>query len=309
VTEALRPRLNLPLDLSLTGPRPTLEVVRHTLRPGGGLAKLDALVACPEDASGVLFYFPGFNTPLGHWEMVKCRYLAAVSGMQVVLTEIPGMSRYGESIPKAVRVDMLRGEVSSWAELNLAYVAAAMAAAEVTKPDSVQVLGYSTGCSLATAALPALAEWGPISSLNLVEPVAISHRNIVSLHAHNMMDLGRMPVALATNLGHDWVMRAYSGERRNTRVKYGVVDLLAIATVLAGDDLRTRLDTVALQRCALARGSRSSLCRRRDFDQVDLSLAERGIAGPTITVQNLGHQLWHSLPTVTGLATAMLVTP
>jgi hypothetical protein len=298
----------LPLDLSLTGARPTLEVARHTVRPGGGLAKLDALVATPEDARGVLFYFPGFNTPLGHWEMVKCQYLAAVSGMQVVLTEIPGMSRYGDSIPKSVRVDMLRGEVTSWAELNLVYVAAAMAAAGVPQPHSTQVLGYSTGCSLATAALPALAQWGPIRSLSLVEPVAISHRNIVSLHAHNMLDLGRMPVALATNLGHDWVRRAYNGERRNTRVKYGAVDLLAIATVLAGDDLRTRLDAVTLERCALARGSRSSLCRQRDFDRVDESMAERGIAGPTITVQNLGHQLWHSLPTVTGLAAAMLVT-
>ena len=300
--------MNLPLDLSLTGARPTLEVVRHTLRPGAGLAKLDALVATPEDPRGVLFYFPGFNTPLGHWEMVKCRYLAAVSGMRVILTEIPGMSRYGESIPKSVRVDMLRGEVASWAELNLIYVAATMDAAGVPHPDSTQVLGYSTGCSLATAALPALAQWGPIRSLSLVEPVAISHRNIVSLHAHNMLDLGRMPVALATNLGHDWVRRAYNGERRNTRVKYGAVDLLAIATVLAGDDLRTRLDTVTLERCALARGSRSSLCRQRDFDRVDESMAERGIAGPTITVQNLGHQLWHSLPTVTGLAAAMLVT-
>lgn len=309
VRTATRSRLTLPLDLSLSGRRPTLEVVRHTLRPGGGLAKLDAFVASPEYPRGVLFYFPGFNTPLGHWEMAKCQYLAAATGLQVVITEIPGMSRYGAPIPRAVRVDMLHGMVSSWADLNLRYVEAALEAAEIADPELVHVLGYSTGCSLATAALPTLTEWGPIRGLSLVEPVAISRRNIMSLHAHNMLDLGRMPAALATNLGHDWVMRAYSGERRNTRVKYGPVDLLAIATVLASDDLRQRLEGIVVQRCALVRGARSSLCRQRDFDQVDASLAERGIPGPTITVENLGHQLWHSFPTITALAGLMLTEP
>ena len=301
-----RPRLILPLDLNLSGPRPNVDVVRHTLRPRGGLAKLDAFLATPANPQGTLFYFPGFNTPLGRWEQAKCQYLAAATGLQVVITEIPGMSRYGASIPRAVRVDMMHGKVSSWAELNLRYVEAALEASGMARPAQVHVLGYSTGCSLATAALPTLTEWGPIRGLNLVEPVAISRRNIMSLHAHNMLDLGRMPVALATNLGHDWVMRAYNGERRNTRVKYGPVDLLAIATVLAGDDLRQRLEHIAVQRCALVRGARSSLCRQRDFDLVDASLAERGIPGPTITVENLGHQLWHSFPTVTALAHAML---
>lgn len=304
--EAIRTRLSLPLELGLTGRRPTLEVVRHTLRPGGGLAKLDALVATPEDPQGVLFYFPGFNTPLGHWEMAKCQYLADLTSLQVVLTEIPGMSRYGDPIPRAVRVDMLHGRVASWAELNLRYVAAAMEAGSIAHPETMQVFGYSTGCSLAAAALPSLAEWGPIEGLNLVEPVAISRRNVVSLHAHNMLDLGRMPAALATNLGHDWVMRAYRGERRQSRVKYGPVDLLAIATVLAGEDLRERMESIALQRCALARGSRSSLCRQADFDRLDASLSAQGIPGPTITVEGLGHQLWHSFPTVTALTGLML---
>lgn len=303
---AVRTRENLPLELGLMRRRPQVEVVRHTLRPGGGLAKLDALIASPDDPTGVLFYFPGFNTPLGQWEKAKCQYLADVTGMQVVITEIPGMSRYGDPIPKAVRVDMLHGRVASWAELNLRYVAAAMTAGSIAHPETMQVFGYSTGCSLAAAALPSLAQWGPIEGLNLVEPVAISRRNVVSLHAHNMLDLGRMPAALATNLGHDWVMRAYRGERRQSRVKYGPADLLAIATVLAGEDLRERMESIELERCALARGSRSSLCRQVDFDRLDASLAAQGIPGPTITVQGLGHQLWHSFPTVTTLTNLML---
>lgn len=309
MTSALRTRVSLPLDLHLGRRRPEVDVRRHTLRPGGGLAPLDALVATPADPAGVLVYFPGFNTPLGPWELAKCQYLAEVTGMHVVLTEIPGMSRFGKSIPKAVRSEMLRGRAGAWAELNLAYISAAMDAGEVTQTETMQVFGYSTGCSLAAAALPALAEWGPIEGLNLVEPVAISKRNIASLHAHNMIDLGRMPFSLATNIGHDWVMKAYRGQRREPSVKYGPVDLLAIATVLASEELSQRLDEVELSRCALARGSKSSLCRQHDFDLVDASLAARGIPGPTITAEGLGHQLWHSFPTVIGLVEAMLAEP
>ena len=278
-------------------------MVPRVLRPSG-LPKLDALVATPSDPHGVLVYFPGFDTPLNSWERAKCQYLAGVSGLQVVLTEIPGMSRYGDPIPRAVRADMLRGHIGSWAELNLAYLAEAMA--EVANTETMQVFGYSTGCSLAVSALPSLAHWGPIEGLNLVEPVAISKRNIASLQAHNLADWARLPVSLGTNLGHGWVMEAFRSQRREPKTKYGIADLLAIGTVLAGAELAARLDQVELASCALARGERSSLCRRADFDQLDAALTVRQIPGPTITVARLGHQLWHSFPTVAALAEEML---
>lgn len=305
VSSALRTRATLPLDIHLARRRPQLEVVRHTLRPPG-MAKLDAFVATPIDPKGVLVYFPGFNTPLGPWELAKCQYLAEVTSLQVILTEIPGMSRYGDAIPRSVRADMLRGRVGPWAELNLAYVSAAMTQGGATNTATMEVFGYSTGCSLATAALPVLAEWGPIEGLNLVEPVAIVKRNIAALWAHNVADLGRLPASLATNIGHDWVMRAYRHQWREPNVKYSPVDLLAIGTVLASEELSLALDQVELVRCALARGGKSSLCRQSDFDAVDASLEARHIAGPTITVDGLGHQLWHSFPTIIGLVELML---
>ena len=305
---ALRPRISLPLDLHLAGRRPDIEVSRHVLRPEGR-ARLDALVATPPDPQGVLVYFPGFNTPLGPWESAKCQYLAAATSMQVLITEIPGMSRHGDPIPRTVRAEMLRGRIGAWAELNLAYISAAVDAGHIGETSVMQALGYSTGCSLATAALPALAGFGPIEGLNLVEPVAISRRNLASLEAHNMLDFGRMPFVLATNLGHGWVMDSYRRQWREPSVKYGAADLLAIATVLSGEDLSRRLEEVDLERCALVRGSRSSLCRRPDFDRVDASLEARGIGGPTITVEAMGHQLWHSFPVITQLIEAMLGTP
>jgi len=297
--------MTISVDHRAVEARPETLVRQHTLRPTGR-TPLDALVATPPVSHGVLVYFPGFNTPLGPWEIAKCAHLADATSLTVVVTEIPGMSRFGHSIPKAVRTEMLHGRIDAWAELNLAYVAEALEVGDVRHPEHMQVLGYSTGCSLAVSALPLLGEWGPIEGLNLVEPVAITTRNIASLQAHNIADLGRMPTALATNRDHEWVMAARRSQRREPSVRYSPVDLVAIGQVLANPGLLEGLDAVELARCALARGSRSSLCRVGDYERLDAQLAGRGVPGPTITVDGLGHQLWHSFPIVAQLTQAML---
>ena len=302
--QAVRSRVNLWIDHRSLRSRPASPVQQHTLRPAG-LSPLDALIATPPDSTGVLFYFPGFNTPLGSWEIAKCAHLADATSLTVVLTEIPGMSRFRDSIPKSVRKDMLSGRVQSWADLNLAYIREAMQVGGIGHPERVQVLGYSTGCSLAVAALPVLAGWGPIEGLNLVEPVAISQRNVASLQAHNLADWGRMGSVLATNHGHDWVMSARRRQRKEPSVHYSAVDLLAIAQILSSRGLVESIDAVELANCALVRGSRSSLCRRPDYDQLHESLEARGVRGPTITVEGMGHQLWHSFPIVVQLTRAM----
>jgi hypothetical protein len=297
--------MTISVDHRAVEARPETLVRQHTLRPTGR-TPLDALVATPPVSHGVLVYFPGFNTPLGPWEIARCAHLADATSLTVVVTEIPGMSRFGHSIPKAVRTEMLHGRIDAWAELNLAYVAEALEVGDVRNPEYMQVLGYSTGCSLAVSALPLLGEWGPIEGLNLVEPVAITTRNIASLQAHNIADLGRMPTVLATNKGHEWVMAARRSQRREPSVRYSPVDLVAIGQVLATPGLLEGLDAVELARCALARGSRSSLCRVGDYERLDAQLAGRGVPGPTITVDGLGHQLWHSFPIVAQLTQAML---
>lgn len=297
--------MTISLDHRAVEARPETLVRQHTLRPTGR-SPLDALVATPPVSHGVLVYFPGFNTPLGPWEIARCAHLADATSLTVVVTEIPGMSRFGHSIPKAVRTEMLHARIDAWAELNLAYVAEALEVGDVRNPEHMQVLGYSTGCSLAVSALPLLGEWGPIEGLNLVEPVAITTRNIASLQAHNIADLGRMPTVLATNKGHEWVMAARRSQRREPSVRYSPVDLVAIGQVLATPGLLEGLDAVELARCALARGSRSSLCRVGDYERLDAQLAGRGVPGPTITVDGLGHQLWHSFPIVAQLTQAML---
>jgi hypothetical protein len=305
VDDAVRPRLTIAADPRAVRSKPAIRVRQHTLRPPG-LAPLDALIATPPEPTGVLVYFPGFNTTLGPWEIAKCAHLADATSLTVVVTEIPGMSRFGDAIPRAVRREMLRGRIDAWADLNLAYTREALHVGGVANTEYLQVLGYSTGCSLAVASLPVLGEWGPIEGLNLVEPVAISERNIAALQAHNLADWGRMPLALATNKGHEWVLAARRAQGREPSVRYSPVDLVAIGQVLATQGLLEGLDAVELARCALVRGARSSLCRLRDYERLDALLAERGVPGPTITVDGLGHQLWHSFPVVVQLTRAML---
>ncbi len=297
--------VTIEVDRRAVRARPETRVRQHTLRPLG-LAPLDALVATPSEPKGVLVYFPGFNTTLGPWEIAKCAHLADATSLAVVVTEIPGMSRFGDAIPKSVRSEMLHGRIDAWAELNLAYIREALEAGDIRDTEHLEVLGYSTGCSLAVSALPVLGEWGPIEGLNLVEPVAITERNLAALQAHNLADWGRMPTVLATNRDHDWVMAAHRSQRREPSVRYSPVDLVAIGQVLANQGLLQGLDGAELARCALVRGSRSSLCRRTDYERLDAQLAGRGVPGPTITVDGLGHQLWHSFPVIVQLTKAML---
>lgn len=297
--------MTIHVDHRAIGARPGVRVRQHTLRPPG-LAPVDALVAHPSDPAGVLVYFPGFNTTLGPWEIAKCAHLADATSLSVVVTEIPGMSRFGHAIPRAVRSQMMHGEIEGWAELNLAYTREALEVGGIEDASTMQVLGYSTGCSLAVSALPVLGEWGPIEGLNLVEPVAISERTLASLQAHNLADWGRGYAALATNSRHAWVMDARRSQRHEPSVRYSPVDLVAIGKVLANQAVLEGLDAVELARCALVRGGRSSLCRPRDFQRLDDLLTERGVPGPTITVDGLGHQLWHSFPIIVQLTRAML---
>lgn len=302
----MRPALTLPVNRQATLAQPDIEVRQVTVRPPGMTAPLDALVATPDNATGVLVYFPGFNTPLGPWESAKCQLIAQASGMNVVVTEIPGMSRFGDPIPKSVRTDMLHERVDSWAELTLHYMIAALGTAGVDSPSHVRVLGYSTGCSLAAAALPMLEEWARITGLSLIEPVAISRRNIMTLHVDNMADIGRQPATYATNRSHDWVMSARRRQIREPSVRYGPVDLIAIATVLAAPGLLSAVTATGVGRCELARGEQSSLCKRRDFEALDALLNERGVPGPSFTVTGLGHPVWHSFPAIVPLIEAML---
>ena len=256
-------------------------------------------------ARRVVVYVPGFNTPLGPWEAAKCRLVAAALEAMVVVTEIPGMSRFGDRIPPAIRADMMRGQVESWAELTASYHRKALALLGRREFEEVILLGYSTGCSLAVAGHPDLARLGPLRRIILIEPVATVPRNLVQLERDNMLEVLRQPGSYRTNWTHDWVMDARRRQLREPWVRYGPADLMAIATVLSRPTLPRHLPEDVAVQVDLVRGVRSTLSADRPFSELDGSLEQRGVGGMSVRVDGFGHPLWHSFPVLFPLVEAL----
>lgn len=298
----MRQRVKLVVDVTREIPEPTGRLLQFVARLDPVAPPLQALLVGEPDADRMLVYFPGFNTPLGPWESAKCRMLAESFGRPVLLVEIPGMSHYGDPLPAAVRRTMLGGKVQDWADLMVDYQLAALESLGHPMPASIDVLGYSAGCSLGVAALGHWQQRAEVRSVTLVEPVATRPRNLVTLELHNAVDVLRQPASYATNHGHDWVMRARRRQLREPWVRYGPADLLAIAQVLAQPQLPGALPLDGSIAVNLVRGERSDLCEAASFDALH---DQAPAVGVTVDVQGFGHPLWHSFPVLQQLVPAL----
>ena len=294
----MRELVTLTVDVGRELAEPSGRALQYVARLDDRQAPVEALLVQPGPAPRLLVYFPGFNTPLGPWEAAKCQMLAASFEEPVLLTEIPGMSRFGDTLPSRVRKSMLRGDIDVWAELMVDYQLAALEAAQQPLPGQVDLIGYSTGCSLAVAALRRWQEVAGVRSVTLIEPVATLPRNLLTLELHNLSDVLRQPASFATNHAHDWVMRARRRQLREPWVRYGPVDLVAIAQVLAQPHLPGDLPLDGSLVINLVRGKRSDLCHRESFRA--LHEAAPG-AGLTVEVAGFGHPFWHSFPVLDAL--------
>ena len=294
----MRELVTLTVDVGRELAEPSGRALQYVARLDDRQAPVEALLVQPAPAPRLLVYFPGFNTPLGPWEAAKCQMLAASFEEPVLLTEIPGMSRFGDTLPSRVRKSMLRGDIDVWAELMVDYQLAALEAAQQPLPAQVDLIGYSTGCSLAVAALRRWQEVAGVRSVTLIEPVATLPRNLLTLELHNLSDVLRQPASFATNHAHDWVMRARRRQLREPWVRYGPVDLVAIAQVLAQPHLPGDLPLDGSLVINLVRGKRSDLCHRESFRA--LHEAAPG-AGLTVEVAGIGHPFWHSFPVLDAL--------
>lgn len=289
----MRRRVRLRVDPRREIPEPHGRLLQFVVRLDPDDPPLQAILVGEPKADRLLLYFPGFNTPLGPWEAAKCRMLAQAFGQPVLLIEIPGQSHYGDPLPVAVRRAMTRGDVQVWAELMVAYQTAALAALDHPEPRQVDVLGYSTGCSLGVAALDDWAARADVRSVTLIEPVSTLSRNLAQLELHNLAEVLKQPASFATNHGHDWVMRARRRQWREPWVRYGPRDLVAIAQVLSRPYLPGELPLDGSVAVNLVRGDRSKLCRPEQFDGLHELAPEAGI---TVDVPRYGHPLWHSFP-------------
>ena len=289
----MRAHVDLAVDVSHEIAEPAGRLLQFVVRIDPDTPPLQAMLVGDSDADRLLVYFPGFNTPLGPWEAAKCRMLAHSFGQQVLLVEIPGLSHYGDPLPVAVRNTMLRGEVGAWADLLVDYQLAALESLGHAVPATVDVLGYSTGCSLGVAALRHWQERADVRSVTLVEPVSTMSRSLLKLEIHNMADGLRQPATYATNHRHDWVMRTRRRQQREPRVRYGPADLVGLAQVLARPHLPGDLPLDGSVAVNLVRGERSDLCDRQSFDALHEAAPDVGV---TVDVAGFGHPLWHSFP-------------
>lgn len=263
------------------------------------------MIGTPEQSRGLTLHFVGFNIAMGPWEAAKCAVWAALTQTTVVMCELPGFSRFGHYLPTRVRHDLLDADPASWASATLTCLRTAAEQEGVPEPERVEVLGYSTGCSLAVAALPAIQASYEVGSLTMIEPVAIADRSLERLTFHNTADLARMLKTVPPNIPTSWVRRAGLAQFHEPRLHFTPADFLALICLLASDDTRVRMNSLDLATTHLVRGSQSRLCPEQAFNLLDADLEARGVAGKTCTVSGLGHQLWHCLPAIDALARAL----
>ena len=285
-------RRHVRLEPSLTVPEPVgVPARRERVEVGDGV-RLDTLCVVPAEPCGTLLYYVGFGTALGEREALKCQILADATGCAVATAELPGFAQTGRAMPPDARDDLWRGDSARLARLTTEAIRAALGAAGVAANGPVRLLGYSTGCSLAAHAARDLTG---VTSVTLVEPVAIAPRNLVTLQVANTVDAVGYPLAVSQNRRIDKPARL-----AGAHIRYGVPDLLALAAMLATDELaRTGIPAATV---SLVRGGRSRLCPADAFARLDAALDSHGIDGVTATVPGLGHQLWHSIPAVAAIA-------
>ncbi len=327
--------------------RPDATVRRATVQVGD-LPPVDVLVGLPPDPVGLTYHFAGFNADMGPWESAKCALWAAASRTVVAMCELPGISRHLGHLPPAIRQDLAAGDPRSLALATLACLDAGAAAADVpTDLGPLALMGFSTGCSLAAAALPTVQASREVSRLTLIEPVTLVDRRLPWLALDNTVDLLNTVAALPGDLVTPWVREVVRQQLTAPSLHFSMADFRALTSMLAGADTMARLlggdDRVGqslelqsqpeegapsarsaelasqptglavlpgqpLPTTHLVRGALSRLTQRRAFEELDAGLSSRRVPGLTCLVPRVGHQLWHSLPVLAAL-TAVLYPP
>ncbi|MDR2974437.1 MAG: hypothetical protein LBV00_06955 [Propionibacteriaceae bacterium] len=237
---------------------PLARTERITVRVAG-LAPIDALIARPEHPVGVTVHFVGFGIPMSDWERAKAALFADASNTIVVMCELPGFTRHGAELPVTIRQDLGQGDPLSLAEATWGCLehairqatsraggrpASGLAAHDLDQLDGwrFDVMGYSTGCSLAVAVMPTIQTRYRVTRLTLVEPVALLRRSLPHLAVDNVTDLARIVRTIPGNLSDPWARRLLTQRRAGHGIHFSQADFWALVAMLAGDDTRARLD-------------------------------------------------------------------
>lgn len=245
----------------------------------------------------------GAFSRLDPFETDRYQRLAAFQKRRIAIVETPGWTK-GTKLDPMAREELRQG---SFASVGRLMGEAVTAVADLGGGEPVSVLGYSMGCSTATA----MADWFTgqdlrVCHLTLVEPVAITPRNPSVLLARNSWE-GLFSVKhLRENHGiHEIPSPSLAswGDRR--RLPEPLHLLWALSRGRLAEQVSALAKRVPGLAVTLINGGASRLVCKKDLQSLADVLLSLGVRVQVQTVDGAHHALWHSRPTVRQLAQAI----
>lgn len=273
--------------------RPTPHHIAVTGHPG--VTVIDGGVERPPLVSTL-----GAFSRLDPFETDRYQRLAAIQQRRIAIVETPGWTK-GTRLPPIAREELRKGSFTTVGRLM---GEAVTAVADLAVGGPVSVLGYSMGCSTATAMAGWFTDHGVcVRHLTLIEPVAITPRHPSVLLARNSWE-GLFSVKhLRENKGiHEIPSPSLAswGDRRR------IPEPLHLLWALSRGRLAEQVTALARRAPGLAvsliNGGASRLVSKKDLQALAEALLGLGVRVQVRTVDGAHHALWHSRPTVGQLA-------
>ncbi|WP_432558272.1 hypothetical protein [Granulicoccus sp. GXG6511] len=274
-------------------------IPQHTAVPGHpGVTMIDGGAERPTLVSTL-----GAFSRLDPFETDRYQRLAALQHRRIAIVETPGWTK-GTKLDRTAREELRKGH---FAGVGRSMGQAVAAVADLDTGSPVSVLGYSMGCSTATAMAHWFAREGvPVCHLTLVEPVAITPRHPSVLFARNSWEGLFSAKHLRENHGLAEIPTpslASWGDRRR------IPEPLHLLWALSRGRLAEQVTALARSAPGLAitliHGSASRLVSKKDLRRLSAALLGLGVRVQVQTVGGAHHALWHSRPTVDRLAQAI----
>lgn len=251
----------------------------------------------------------GIQSWIEEFELQRLGLIARMLGARLVVVEVPGFGVAGSRVLSGERRALLAGDFGPLASRMFAAAAVVLGDED---DHALSFLGYSMGCSVATAmAKVAAARGWTIDQLVLVEPVALHQWKVRHLVAATRREDRWIADYVATNDSVDGAVAPWDrrpGVRPPTRRR---VDLLLLGAALRKGALAGDLRAgVTPRRVVVVHGDRSALSEAA-YQPIVTALRGRGIAAVELTVPG-HHAFWHSLAAVEDMTrrlTAVLETP
>ena len=245
----------------------------------------------------------GAFSRLDPFETDRYQRLAVAQHRRIVVVETPGWTR-GTRLTASARAELRLG---GFGAVGASMGESVLAAAGLAGGDEVSVLGYSLGCSTATAMTRWYAEQGlRIRHLTLVEPVGLVPMTPTALVARNTWEglfarrhlrenhhLTEVPAPSALSLGD------------SRRLPEPAHLLWALCRGLLADAVCDAARACPGLAVTLIRGGSSRLVDPPALRALAQRLRGLGATVDTRVVVGAHHALWHSRPTVDRLADAI----